>query len=105
VPSVKGAGGTSGGIGTFFAGAAMVLTGGYLLLTRVSVTSGGWLVYGYNGFGLSLIPLLDVQPSRLRSSAFYLPLFAAVMTMPRSRVSGPPRCCTVTNKRVPLLSK
>src|SRR6058998_1824389 len=58
MPSVKGAGGTSGGIGTFFGGAAMVLTGGYLLLTRVSVTSGGWLVYGYNGFGLSLIPLL-----------------------------------------------
>jgi hypothetical protein len=58
MPSVKGAGGTSGGVGTFFAGAAMVLTGGYLLLTRVSVTSGGWLVYGYNGFGLSLIPLL-----------------------------------------------
>jgi hypothetical protein len=55
---MKGAGGTSGGVGTFLAGAAMVVTGGYLLLTRVSVTSGGFLVSGYNAFGLSLIPLL-----------------------------------------------
>ena len=55
---MKGAGGTSGGIGMFVAGAAMVLAGGYLLLTRVSVMSGGWLFYGYNAFGLSLFPLL-----------------------------------------------
>jgi hypothetical protein len=55
---VKGAGGTSGGVGTFFAGTAMVLAGGYLLLTRVSVTSGGFLFYEYNAFGLSLVPLL-----------------------------------------------
>ncbi|MEP7304294.1 MAG: hypothetical protein ABJA98_02130 [Acidobacteriota bacterium] len=55
---MKGAGGTSGGVGMFFGGAAMVLTGGYLLLTRVSVMSGGWLFYGYDAFGLSLFPLL-----------------------------------------------
>jgi len=55
---MKGAGGTKGGVGMFFGGAAMVLTGGYLLLTRVSVMSGGWLFYGYNAFGLSLFPLL-----------------------------------------------
>jgi multisubunit Na+/H+ antiporter MnhF subunit len=55
---MKGAGGTNGGIGVFFAGAAMVLAGGYLLLTRVSVMSGGWLFYGYDAFGLSLFPLL-----------------------------------------------
>ena len=55
---MKGAGGTSGGVGMFFAGAAMVVAGGYLLLTRVSVMSGGWLFYGYDGFGLSLFPLL-----------------------------------------------
>src|SRR5688500_13089396 len=53
-----GAGGTPGGLGTFIAGAAMVIAGGYLLLTRVTVTSGGWHVYGYNAFGLSLAPLL-----------------------------------------------
>lgn len=55
---MKGAGGTSGGVGTFIAGLAMVIAGGYLLLTRVNVTSGGWLFYGYNAFGLSLLPLL-----------------------------------------------
>ena len=55
---MKGAGGTSGGVGTFVAGAVMVIAGGYLLLTRVNVTSGGWLFYGYNAFGLSLLPLL-----------------------------------------------
>jgi hypothetical protein len=56
--AMKGAGGTSGGVGMFLAGAAMVVAGGYLLLTRVSVSSGGWLFYGYNAFGLSLFPLL-----------------------------------------------
>jgi hypothetical protein len=54
----KGAGGTSGGVGMFVGGAAMVIAGGYLLLTRVSVMSGGWRVYGYNAFGLSFLPLL-----------------------------------------------
>lgn len=42
----------------FLAGAAMVVAGGYLLLTHVTVTSGGWRFYGYNAFGLSLFPLL-----------------------------------------------
>ena len=55
---MNGAGGTSGGLGTFFLGAAMVVAGGYLLLTRVTVTSGMWMFGGYNAFGLSLIPLL-----------------------------------------------
>jgi hypothetical protein len=55
---MTGAGGTNGGIGMFFSGAAMVVAGAYLLLTRVSVTSGGWLFYGYNAFGLTLFPLL-----------------------------------------------
>jgi len=36
----------------------MVVAGGYLLLTRVTVTSGGWYFYGYNAFCLSLFPLL-----------------------------------------------
>jgi multisubunit Na+/H+ antiporter MnhF subunit len=57
-PVMKGAGGTNGGVGMFFAGAAMVIAGGYLLLARVSVVSGGWHFYGYNAFGLSLFPLL-----------------------------------------------
>ncbi|MEP7380551.1 MAG: hypothetical protein ABI910_02635 [Gemmatimonadota bacterium] len=55
---MKGAGGTTGGLGVFFAGAAMLISGMYLLLTHVTVTSGGWQVYGYNAFGMSLFPLL-----------------------------------------------
>jgi uncharacterized protein len=55
---MQGAGGTPGGIGSFLAGSAMVVAGGYLLLTQVSVTSGGWYFHGYNAFGLSLVPLL-----------------------------------------------
>ena len=55
---MRGAGGTPGGLGTFLAGSAMVVAGGYLLLTRVTVTSGLWMLWGYNAFGLSLVPLL-----------------------------------------------
>jgi hypothetical protein len=55
---MRGAGGTSGGVGTFLAGLAMVVVGAYLLLTRVTVGSGLWLLWGYNAFGLSLLPLL-----------------------------------------------
>ena len=36
----------------------MVVAGGYLLLTRVTVVGGGWRFYGYDAFGLSLVPLL-----------------------------------------------
>jgi hypothetical protein len=55
---MRGAGGTPGGLGSFLAGLAMVIAGGYLLLTRVTVTSGLWQFWGYNAFGLSLVPLL-----------------------------------------------
>ena len=57
-PKPRGAGGTPGGIGEFLAGLAMAVAGGYLLTNQVSVTSGYWRPWGYNGFGLSLIPLL-----------------------------------------------
>lgn len=57
-PKLRGAGGTSGGIGEFLAGLAMAIAGGYLLTNQVSVTSGYWRPWGYNGFGLSLIPLV-----------------------------------------------
>jgi multisubunit Na+/H+ antiporter MnhF subunit len=55
---MRGAGGTPGGLGSFLAGLAMVVAGGYLLLTKVTVTSGLWHFWGYNAFGLSLLPLL-----------------------------------------------
>ena len=54
----KGAGGTPGGLGEFFAGLAMTAGGGYLLLNQVTVSTGYWQMWGYNAFGISLIPLL-----------------------------------------------
>ncbi len=54
----RGAGGTSGGMGTFLAGLAMAIAGGYLFMRNVNVSTGYWTVWGYNGFGLSLFPLL-----------------------------------------------
>jgi len=55
---MQGAGGTPGGVGAFLVGLGMVVVGGYLLLTRVTVGSGAWHLWGYSAFGLSLLPLL-----------------------------------------------
>ena len=55
---MRGAGGTPGGLGTFFLGFVMIVAGGYLLTDQVMVTSGAWRWGGYNVFGLSLLPLL-----------------------------------------------
>ena len=54
----RGAGGTPGGLGQFFLGLAMAVAGAYLLTNHVVVTSGYWSVWGYNAFGLSLVPLI-----------------------------------------------
>jgi predicted membrane channel-forming protein YqfA (hemolysin III family) len=54
----RGAGGTPGGVGQFLVGLIMAVAGGYLLTNQVVVTSGAWLLWGYNSFGLSLVPLL-----------------------------------------------
>jgi hypothetical protein len=54
----KGAGGTPGGVGTFFAGFAMAVAGGYLLTRQVNVHSGYWGWLGGHAFGLTLVPLL-----------------------------------------------
>ena len=55
---MRGAGGTPGGLGTFLFGAALLVGGVYLLLARVMVSGGWWSLWGYNTFGLSLLPLL-----------------------------------------------
>lgn len=55
---LKDVGGTSGGLGSFLLGTVMTVAGGYLLMQQVTVTSGFWTFYGYNAFGLSLVPLL-----------------------------------------------
>lgn len=58
ISDLKNPGGTSGGLVEFVIGLAMVISGGYLLISRVIVTSGFWYWGGYNTFGLSLIPLI-----------------------------------------------
>lgn len=55
---MRGAGGTDGGIGLFLAGFVCVVAGGWMLLNQVTVSGGGWSLWGYNSFGLSLLPLL-----------------------------------------------
>jgi hypothetical protein len=55
---LRGAGGTPGGLGRFFAGLAMVAVGGYLLLNQVTVAGTFWDFFGFNAFGLTLLPLL-----------------------------------------------
>lgn len=55
---IKGAGGTPGGTGAFFAGFAMAAAGGYLLTRQVTVHSGFWGWLGGHAFGLTLVPLL-----------------------------------------------
>ena len=55
---LKDVGGTSGGLGSFVLGAVMAVAGGYLLLNQVTVSTGYWQFFGYNAFGLSLVPLL-----------------------------------------------
>ena len=56
--TTRGAGGTSGGIGQFLIGLGMAIAGGWLLTNQVTVTSGSWHLWGYNAFGLSLLPLI-----------------------------------------------
>ena len=56
--SLRDAGGTSGGLGMFVLGAIMAVGGGYLLLNQVTVASHYWRLFGYDMFGLSLVPLL-----------------------------------------------
>jgi hypothetical protein len=56
--SGRGAGGTEGGVGAFLVGVAMASAGAYLVTSRVMVTTGGWRLWGFNSFGLSLVPLL-----------------------------------------------
>jgi hypothetical protein len=55
---LRGAGGTPGGMGEFLMGLVMAVAGGYLLTSRVTVTSGWWTFGGYDTFGLSLVPLI-----------------------------------------------
>lgn len=55
---LKGAGGTPGGVPMFFIGLALAVAGGYMLTSKVTVSSGAWALWGYNSFGLSLLPFI-----------------------------------------------
>ena len=55
---MRGAGGSPGGLGEFLMGLGLIVVGGYLLMQQIMVSSGGWSLYGYDAFGLSLIPFL-----------------------------------------------
>ncbi|HYW44530.1 MAG TPA: hypothetical protein VE959_16840 [Bryobacteraceae bacterium] len=51
-------GGTPGGLRYFLLGFIMACAGGYLLSNQVTVAGSYWNFYGYNSFGITLIPLL-----------------------------------------------
>lgn len=53
----RGAGGTPGGLGEFFVGALLAFSGVYLILSRVTVTTGFW-DFGGHAFGVMLVPLI-----------------------------------------------
>lgn len=55
---IEGAGGTPGGIGQFLLGFALAVAGGWLLMNQVVVSGGSWGLWGYNSFGLSLVPFI-----------------------------------------------
>jgi len=55
-PKIKGAGGTEGGLGSFFLGLFMMGVGFYMLLNKIVVTSGfglGYSLYRFGGTGTS----------------------------------------------------
>ncbi len=63
--SIKGAGGTNGGIGRFFIGFVMLIAGSYLFLNSITVSYAfnmGYRVFSYGGIhmtnGMILIPFL-----------------------------------------------
>ena len=55
---MSGAGGTPGGVGQFLLGFALAVVGGWLLMNQVTVTSGAWSLWGYDSFGISVIPFV-----------------------------------------------
>lgn len=87
---MKGAGGTSGGVWHFVIGFVMAIAGGWLLTNQVTVHSGYWRLWGYNAFGLTLLPLLvgiallffnaRSIPGRLLTVAGVVVIFVGILT-------------------------
>jgi len=77
-------GGTPGGLGEFLIGLAMAVAGGYMLTSRVSVNTGSWQLWGFNAFGLTLVPFIFgvlILFFNGRSVVGWLLLFAGVVMM------------------------
>ncbi len=55
---MRGAGGTDGGLVAFLVGLVCAVAGGWLLANQVTVSGGHWALWGYNSFGLSLVPFI-----------------------------------------------
>ena len=51
-------GGTSGGLGTFLLGFAMVCVGGFLITHQVAIVGSYWAFWGGSTFGITLLPML-----------------------------------------------
>ena len=78
----EGAGGTPGGVGQFLLGLGMAVAGAYMLTSSVTVSSGSWSVWGYNAFGLSLVPFIfsiGLLFFNGRSKVGWLLLFASIV--------------------------
>ena len=79
---MRGAGGTPGGVGEFLLGLGKAVSGAYMLTSRVMVSGGYWTMWGYNSFGLSLVPLIfgiGLLFFNGRSVAGWLLLFVGVV--------------------------
>ena len=80
----QGAGGTPGGVGEFLFGLGMTIAGAYMLISRVVVSTGYWSLWGYNTFGLSLLPLaigIGMLFFNGRSKLGWLLLFGSVVVI------------------------
>ena len=81
-PKIRGAGGTPGGLLEFFIGLGMTVAGAYLITNQVVVTSSFWSIWGYNAFGLTLVPLIfgiGILFFNGKSIAGWLLLFAGIV--------------------------
>ena len=56
--SLSDVGGTSGGLGQFLLGFAMVCIGGFLITHQVSIVGSYWAFWGGSTFGITLLPML-----------------------------------------------
>src|SRR5574341_1521555 len=101
---MKGAGGTTGGLGIFFAGAAMVVAGGYLLLTLLvgigrlffnAKSMAGWLLAAAGALiifvGIIANLRMYFQPSSLFDTLLILTLIAGGIGLVARSLKEPPQ--------------